>query len=152
MSSQIEIRPVRSQDIARIAKLERQIFSEPWSAESLEEARQRQDNIFLVAICEEQVAAYALCYGTMDEGEIPTIATNPSFLHMGIGTKLLQSLLRECYKRGIRQVFLEVRVSNEKAQGLYHKCKFEVVGCRKDFYRFPTEDALVMMCQVPGQQ
>lgn len=152
MSSQIEIRPVRYQDIAQIAKLEQQIFSEPWSAESLEEARRREDNIFLAAICEEQVAAYALCYGTMDEGEIPTIATNPSYLHMGIGKELLQSLLQECHKRDIRQVFLEVRVSNEKAQGLYHKCKFEVVGRRKDFYRFPTEDALVMMCQVSGQQ
>lgn len=152
MSLQIEIRTATGQDIQAIASIEAQRFSEPWLPGSLEEARLRQDNIFLVADCGGQVAGYALLYGTLDEGEIPTIATHPDFAHMGVGTRLLQELLRECDNRGIARVFLEVRRSNIKAQGLYDKCNFEVVGRRKDFYRFPTEDALVMVCQVPGQQ
>ena len=152
MSSQVEIRTVTPQDMDEIAALEGQIFSEPWTAENLEEARLREDNIFLVALCDNRVAAYGLCYGTLDEGEIPTIATNPAYLHRGIATLLLRSLLQECKRRGIRQVFLEVRESNEKARGLYHKCNFEIVGRRRNFYRFPTEDALVMACQVQVQQ
>ncbi|MDD6195186.1 MAG: ribosomal protein S18-alanine N-acetyltransferase [Lachnospiraceae bacterium] len=152
MSAQVEIRTATEEDIEEIAVLERQIFSEPWSAESLKEARQREDNIFLVAVCDNRVVAYGLCYGTVDEGEIPTIATNPAYSHRGIATDLLQSLLQECRIRGIGQVFLEVRESNGKAQGLYHKCNFEIVGRRRNFYRFPTEDALVMACQVQGQQ
>ena len=152
MREEVLIRPAEKEDIGLVAQFEQQIFSEPWSQQNLEDARERQENIFLVATCDDTVAAYALCYGTMDEGEIPTIATNPEFMHRGIGTDFLKCMLQECNKRGIKRVFLEVRVSNRKAQGLYHKCGFEVVGKRKDFYRFPTEDALVMRCQVQPQQ
>lgn len=146
-----KIHLVKETDIEEIAKIEKQLFSEPWSEESFLEALHREDNIFLVACCDEEIVGYALLYGMLDEGEIPTIATHPMHQKQGIATELLVSLQKECREKGIERIFLEVREGNLAAQRLYHKCGFEVVGKRKQFYRFPTEDALVMACQIKGE-
>ena len=47
---------------------------------------------------------------------------------------------------GSKKIFLEVRVSNEPAIGLYIKSGFKRVSVRKNYYRLPfgREDALVM--------
>ena len=39
---------------------------------------------------------------------------------------------------------LEVRESNEKAIALYEKFDFDEISRRKDYYRDPKEDAVVM--------
>ena len=44
----------------------------------------------------------------------------------------------------LRFVSLEVRVSNSAAVSLYEKLGFTTEGRRKDFYRNPREDALIM--------
>ena len=62
----------------------------------------------------------------------------------GLGSALLQTTLDEGRKRNANAAQLEVRASNEAAQRLYLKCGFEVVGRRKNYYRNPTEDALLM--------
>jgi ribosomal-protein-alanine N-acetyltransferase len=41
-------------------------------------------------------------------------------------------------------VTLDVRVSNSVALMLYRKFGFEQIGRRKNYYRFPVEDAIIM--------
>ena len=47
---------------------------------------------------------------------------------------------------GTRACSLEVREHNYDAIDLYHKCEFKVTGRRKNYYKNPTEDALLMAC------
>ncbi len=151
MMTACTIRRVQEQDLDEIALLEKQIFSEPWTKDSFLEAMARRGNIFLVATVEEKIAAYGLLYGMLDEGEIPTIATNPIYRYRGIGEQLLLQLLQEAESQAIHHIFLEVRQSNLPAQNLYRKCGFKIVGQRKQFYRFPTEDAFVMAYYIEEQ-
>jgi ribosomal-protein-alanine N-acetyltransferase len=51
-------------------------------------------------------------------------------------------------QQGVKQIFLEVRQSNLPARQLYEKCGFQSVGVRKNFYRFPQEDALVLRLSI----
>ena len=52
-------------------------------------------------------------------------------------------------KRGAEKIYLEVRQSNIPAQQqLYEKHGFESCGLRKNFYRKPTEHAIVMCCDL----
>jgi ribosomal-protein-alanine N-acetyltransferase len=44
----------------------------------------------------------------------------------------------------VRELYLEVRVSNEGAQSLYAKNGFVQVGQRRNYYIEPLEDALVL--------
>jgi ribosomal-protein-alanine N-acetyltransferase len=53
-------------------------------------------------------------------------------------------LMRAAVERGAEAVTLEVRASNVSAQAMYRRFGFIPAGARKDYYRDPTEDALVL--------
>ncbi len=71
------------------------------------------------------------------EAEVLNIAVDPRSRGQGIATALLETLEEE-------DVFLEVRESNTRAQSVYRKLGFEVVGHRPGYYDDPVETALVM--------
>jgi len=56
----------------------------------------------------------------------------------------MEAAIDEAGRRGVAEAILEVRASNEAAQLLYRDLGFSFVGRRRDYYRLPTEDALVM--------
>jgi [ribosomal protein S18]-alanine N-acetyltransferase len=84
-----------------------------------------------------------------DELHVNNIAAHPDFRHQGIGYQLMEKALQEGQRRGIAFALLEVRASNEAAQSLYRKLGFNFVARRRDYYRFPTEDAFVMKKEYP---
>jgi ribosomal-protein-alanine N-acetyltransferase len=79
-----------------------------------------------------------------DELHVNNIAAHPDFRQRGVGSRLMEAAIEEGRRRGIAFVLLEVRASNEAAQSLYRKLGFNFVARRRDYYRFPTEDAFVM--------
>ena len=68
----------------------------------------------------------------------------PDFWKQGIGNTLVKTLICEAAKRHIREMTLEVRVSNRAAIRLYERNGFVSEGCRKNYYDKPKEDALIM--------
>lgn len=63
---------------------------------------------------------------------------------LGIGSRLLGAALERGREMGARGAALEVRAGNRAAQALYERHGFRVVGRRRNYYRHPQEDALVM--------
>jgi ribosomal-protein-alanine N-acetyltransferase len=91
----------------------------------------------------------------VDEAHISTIAVHPQWRGTGLGERLLLSLLEQGAKRGMQRATLEVRVSNEAAQGLYHKLGFEIAGRQKRYYSDNNEDAFILVTppfDTPGFQ
>lgn len=86
-----------------------------------------------------------------DELHVNNIAAHPQFRQRGIGSRLMETAIEEGRRRGIAFVLLEVRASNEAAQSLYRKLGFNFVARRRDYYRFPTEDAFVMKKEFVGR-
>jgi ribosomal-protein-alanine N-acetyltransferase len=82
-----------------------------------------------------------------DELHVNNIASHPQFRLRGVGRALMEEALEVGRTRGIAFAILEVRASNESAQALYRKLGFNFVARRRDYYRFPTEDAFVMKKQ-----
>lgn len=145
----VQIRPMSPADIPAAAALERQSFSEPWSEQGFEDALLGQQNIFLVAEPEDdRIAGYIGLYGSFDEGDITNVAVEEGFRGRGIGTLLVNAVKEMAVRQSIRQIFLEVRESNEAARNLYRSCGFEPCGRRKDFYREPVEDAILMQIRL----
>jgi ribosomal-protein-alanine N-acetyltransferase len=128
---------------ARVEELERLCFSEPWSEQSLL-LLTRDKNFGVVASEDGEVVAYGGMTCCLDEGCVTNIAVHPEHRRRGLGRSVLVEMLDEAKKRGIRSVFLEVRVSNEAAKALYLSEGFSEIGRRKNFYRAPVEDALAM--------
>ncbi len=79
-----------------------------------------------------------------DKVHISTTAVQPEWRGKNLGELLLLNMLFLACDRPVNMVTLEVRQSNELAQNLYLKYRFEVVGEHRHYYRDTGEDALIM--------
>lgn len=76
--------------------------------------------------------------------EILTVGVVPEARRQGIATSLMTELLAAASSRGATEVFLEVRVDNAGAQGLYERQGFVEIGRRRGYYDNGRVDAVVM--------
>ncbi len=137
------IRKLSEGDLAEIAALEARSFADPWSADAVKMLT--EPNAFgIVAETETGIVAYGGMICVLDEGQITDIATLPEHRRQGHAEAVLSAMLTEARARRLAFVTLEVRESNTPARGLYEKLGFCAVGARKNFYRKPTEDAVIM--------
>ncbi|MBQ7718478.1 MAG: ribosomal protein S18-alanine N-acetyltransferase [Clostridia bacterium] len=81
---------------------------------------------------------------TLDELEILNFAVKKELRGQGYGKSLLGFLLDHAEKSGVKTAFLDVRQSNIAAVSLYKSFGFEICGKRKNYYRNPPEDAVLM--------
>ena len=79
-----------------------------------------------------------------DEGQINNVAVAKEYRNQGICTSILTKVMEECKDRGVMAFTLEVRVSNEAAIRVYEKMGFKNCGIRKNYYKKPEEDAMIM--------
>lgn len=143
--SSIVIERLNSSHIDGMEIIENTCFSEPWSRKSLEELLDCDYAVYFVARDTESgaVAGYAGMYVSLDTGNINNIGVLPIFRRKGIGERLLCDLLNYSRENGIVLVTLEVRESNTPAIALYEKLGFLKVGVRKNYYRSPSENAVL---------
>ncbi|MDD4372121.1 MAG: ribosomal protein S18-alanine N-acetyltransferase [Anaerostipes sp.] len=139
-----KIKGVTEDDIEEIAKLEADCFSDPWSQKGIWDAYNGDFYLMYKIEENEKIAGYIIGRYIVDEGELLRVAVNPKARQVGLGQALVQILQNEMRVRGIRDIFLEVRESNENAIRLYEKMRFEYIGKRKNYYQHPTEDAVLM--------
>ena len=93
---------------------------------------------------------YADYYTVLDEMEIVCIYTDTEYRRRGLASGLMDRLIEICLERNIAVIRLEVRESNTAAIGLYGKYGFVTVGRRKNYYKDPKEDALLMDLTIKG--
>lgn len=134
---------MRAEDVTRVAQLELENFSEPWSEAQLYELLERPEYCYLVAVEGDLVFGYAGMLVVGEEGQITNIATAKEARSRGIGKELLARLIDAGKRRGAEAFSLEVRDSNVPAIALYEQMGFQLAGVRKGFYRKPTEDGRI---------
>ena len=140
----LTFREMEMDDLEDVIRLEEESFSTPWSANSLFTFFIRSDTFFCAALEDGKLVGYAGLTLVPPEGDLVNIAVDEACRGRGIGRGLLDFLLSEGEKRGITDVFLEVRISNTHARRLYDAAGFKFLAVRKDYYTDPDEDALLM--------
>ena len=139
------VRRATIEDAKEIFAIEMECFSVPWSLDSIETELVNEDKkLYYVIEDANGVVGYAGAWLVYDEGQITNIAIRPSVRRQGYGAKLTSALIEECFKRGMHEIFLEVRISNLSALSLYRQLGFTVKGMRKNYYSEPKEDAYIM--------
>lgn len=138
--------PMRLEDVPDVAELERQVFPDPWSADSfLAEVERRPDVGWPVVVREDdRIVAYAVVWFIVDEIHIGNIAVHPDQRGRGLGRWLLERILSEGRHRGMVYGTLEVRPSNTAAITLYERFGFRRIAVRRRYYRNNGEDAWVL--------
>ena len=97
-----------------------------------------------------EIAGYVIYSVVCDEAELLRIAVSDRYRRNGFGRRLMQEFLGSLEGKA-DSVYLEVRSGNEAAIGLYKGAGFEVVGVRKNYYRSPDEDAVLMKKTMTNQ-
>lgn len=139
-------------DAERCAELERALFpgESPWPAAAFEAELRAPHNHYFAAREDGALLGYAglsALGGEDPESEVHTIGVDPEAQGRGIGRMLLDALLAVADAHG-GPVFLDVRVDNAPAIGLYESTGFVKVGVRKRYYMPSGADANVM-CREP---
>jgi len=93
---------------------------------------------------ERRVAGYGGLWKIQEEAHISTIAVHPQSRGSGYGELLLVGMLRRAALMEAEYCVLEVRVSNNVAQRLYRKYRFEIHAVKDNYYRNNNEDAYDM--------
>ena len=135
-------------DASAIYEIGKLCFSDAWREETVFHDMEGPQSEYFIAKVDGKVAGYGCFWFVLDEGQLVNIGVHPEFRRLGIGARLLEAGLAECRKRAMKTLFLEVRTSNEKAQNLYRKYGFKVLGLRKGVYDLPKEDGYIMEVEV----
>ena len=142
----MKIRPATSDDIPAMMALERHaVTAAHWSREQYDAVLSGGGIRRLGLVLEEdaKVRAFLAARAIGKEWEIENMAVAGPARRRGLGTRLLGEFLERARAEGAEAVYLEVRASNEAARSLYEKWAFLEAGRRRDYYRNPTEDAVV---------
>ena len=140
-----EIQLEQQDTIEQMARLEQQIFPDPWSIHEIRSTLKLSHTFCAAAREGVTFLGYFICYYVLDECEIARIAVTEDARRRGIGKKLLDGMEEMCREKEIRKIMLDVRRSNRIAVIFYEKNGFETDGERKFYYGGSNpEDALLM--------
>ena len=135
---------MKAEHVPQVAQLEKLCFADPWSEMSIASELHNIWAYWLVAVEDDVVAGYIGSQSTIDETDVMNVAVHPDRRRQGIAENLITHLIQELKNRGSHALMLEVRASNAPAIALYEKLGFRQVGLRKNYYRNPKEDALIL--------
>ena len=131
--------------IEQIFNLEKEIFKNSAFSKSYLNTLIKGDNSFIyVYLIDSKVCGYLIVLDSIDVYEILAIATIEEYRNKGIAQKLLNKIK-------IKNIFLEVRESNQTAINFYKKNKFKEISIRKNYYSKPTENAIIMKLEVNNE-
>ena len=146
----IVLRSARGADVDSVLAIEQASFADPWSRSAFTELLGDPRVAFLIADAGGVVRGYIVAWFVLDEGEIGNLAVHADARRHGVGALLLDGAIAAVRKARVDALYLEVRDSNAAARALYASRGFAEVGRRREYYRRPKEDALVLRLELTG--
>ncbi|MDY6324057.1 MAG: ribosomal protein S18-alanine N-acetyltransferase [Catonella sp.] len=140
----IEIREITFDDLEKVCVIENGCFASPWS-ESMLGSVLLIENYTNLVICENGiVSGFIITDRIANDSEVLDIAVAKDSQGRGFGRRLMSEYIEAMRANGIVHIYLEARISNERAIGLYRSLGFKDDCVRKNYYDDPKEDALMM--------
>lgn len=137
--------------IGEVLEIEQLSFTDPWSREMFRSELEVGGGTYArMAERDGRLLGYSLAVLVADEAHLGNLAVHPDARGAGVGQALLDDLLHVAEKRRATRLTLEVRESNEGARKFYYRNGFIDVAIRKNYYRNPVEDAIVMLRSLRG--
>ena len=130
--------------VAQVAALEKLCFSDPWSENSVASELENPLSLWLIAEENGMVCGYVGSQTVLDETDMMNIAVHPDCRRRGVASALIGELVNQLRERGSHVLRLEVRESNVHAISLYESMGVTQLGLRKNYYRNPKENALIL--------
>jgi ribosomal-protein-alanine N-acetyltransferase len=145
-SVEAQFEPLTPQRLDEVMAIEREAYEHPWTRgnflDSLESGYQAQ-----ILGAGGVVLGYFVAMKGVDEVHLLNLTVAPKQQGEGWGRVMLDALALWARGQGAQWLWLEVRVSNTRAQRIYERQGYRRVGERKRYYPAANgrrEDAVVM--------
>lgn len=149
------IRFAREEYLDAIIEAEKQCFPhDPWGQASVLSMLNDGSVGFVLwhTLAEPNEIAGYLVYSKTTLVELYKIAVLPKHRQKGLGSEIMSHLQRMANSSEEKLIILEVREGNAPAIALYEKFGFKVDGVRKNYYKNPTENAILMSLNLNERQ
>lgn len=147
MNMNIYIRRMKHADLPKVMEVERAVNEFPWTESIFSDCITVGYSCWVLTDNEtNNIHGFGLQSISGDEAHILNVTIQTEMQGKKLGLMMMQHLLENARTLKARSVFLEVRVSNQRAIQLYKKLGFTQTGERKDYYpaREGREDAFVL--------
>ena len=114
----------------------------PWALEQIQADLSQDQTWYALAYDGAEVIGFLAVQENLFEAEVLQIAVKQTYQGQKIATALFDFLPAD------KEIFLEVRKSNQRAQAFYKKEKMAIIAERKDYYHDPVEDAIIMKREI----
>ncbi|WP_208856767.1 ribosomal protein S18-alanine N-acetyltransferase [Pseudoalteromonas rubra] len=143
----ISIRPdhLAALPLQQVMDIEQACHTHPWTSKTMQSCL--SGRYFNAALyLDEQLVGFYVGERAGPDFTLMDICITPTCQGQGLASQLLAHFVARCEQDRAENIFLEVRVGNEAAIGLYHKAGFTEMGVRKNYYPSTDgkEDALLM--------
>ena len=141
----IEIKRIQQQpDLAQaIYEVMTDIYPvSPWTLEQIQADLSQDQTWYALGYDGAEVIGFQAIQENLFEAEVLQIAVKKAYQGQGIASALFAILPTD------KEIFLEVRNSNQRAQAFYKKEKMAVIAERKAYYHDPVEDAIIMKREI----
>jgi [ribosomal protein S18]-alanine N-acetyltransferase len=145
-SVEAEFEPLTEERLDEVVAVERTAYDHPWTRgnfiDSLRSGYQAQ-----VLGADGVLLGYFVAMKGVDEVHLLNLTVAPEHQRQGWGRVLLDALALWARSQGAQWLWLEVRISNARAQRMYERHGYRRVGERKNYYpaaHGERENAVVM--------
>ena len=141
----IEIKRIQQQpDVAQaIYAVMTDVYTvSPWTLEQIQADLSQDQTWYALAFDGVEVIGFLAVQENLFEAEVLQIAIKKAYQRRGIASALFATLPTD------KEIFLEVRKSNQRAQAFYKKEEMAVIAERKGYYHDPVEDAIIMKREI----
>ena len=140
-----ELAPMREEDLDEVVAIENLIYTHPWTRGNF------ADSLRSGYECRTwrrrgELVGYFVLMAAAGEAHLLNLSVAGAHQRSGHGKALLGVTIDLARELGARNVFLEVRPSNDPAQALYTRFGFRRIAVRRGYYTAHggREDALVL--------
>lgn len=142
---------MRLPDLTEVIAVERQAYPVPWTHGNFVDSLAAGYPAEVLRGPRAELLGYWVAMPGVDELHLLNITVAPAWQGRGLAVAMLDRLVTACRLRGLTQLWLEVRLSNERARAVYLRYGFAEVGRRRAYYpvaQGPREDAILMSLMV----
>jgi ribosomal-protein-alanine N-acetyltransferase len=140
-----ELAPMRESDLDEVMAIESAIYTHPWTRGNFLDSV-RAGYACMTWRAGGALVGYFVLTAGAGEAHLLNLSIAQRSQRSGHGRTLLREAIGAARRLGAKQLFLEVRPSNQPAQALYKRFGFRKVAVRRDYYPAHSgrEDALVL--------
>ncbi len=139
--------PLTVADLGAVLAIESAAYAFPWTRGNFVDSLAAGYHAHGLRDAAGVLCAYCVAMAGVQEMHLLNLTVALPYQRRGLARLMLDALVADSRAAGARWLWLEVRASNQRAQGVYRRYGFEAIGMRHGYYPAAggqREDAVVM--------